>query len=59
VVCQDAVILVEVKSVRPTDAIRLGKPDAVKRVSANAGSRKQLDTTNELIADGEDAAANN
>jgi hypothetical protein len=51
VVCQDAVILVEVKSVRPTDAIRLGKPHALDEFRRMLGHAfKQLDTANELIA---------
>jgi len=51
VVCHDAVILVEVKSARPTDAIRLGKPNAVDEFRRMLGHAfKQLDTTNDLIA---------
>jgi hypothetical protein len=51
VVCPDAVILVEVKSVRPTDAIRLGKPEAEDEFRRMLGHAfKQLSTTNELIA---------
>ena len=51
VVCGGAVVLVEVKSVRPTEAIRLGMPNAedeFKRMLGRAFT--QLNTTDELIA---------
>ncbi len=51
VVCEGAVILVEVKSVRPTEAIRLGKPNAQNEFKRMLGRAfKQLNTTDELIA---------
>jgi hypothetical protein len=51
VVCEDTVVLVEVKSVRPTQHIRLGKPNAVDEFRRMLGHAfKQLSTTDELIA---------
>jgi hypothetical protein len=51
VVCEGTVILVEVKSVRPTEDIRLGKPNAVNEFKRMLGRAfKQLNTTDELIA---------
>lgn len=51
VVCEDTVILVEVKSIRPTKDIRLGNPNAVNEFKRMLGRAfKQLNTTDELIA---------
>lgn len=50
-VCGDTLILVEVKSVRPTEDIRLGKPNAVNEFKRLLGRAfKQLNITDELIA---------
>jgi hypothetical protein len=51
VVCEDTVILVEVKSARPTEDIRLGKPNAVNEFKRMLGRAfTQLNATDELIA---------
>lgn len=51
VVCKGTVILVEVKSVRPTEAVRLGKPNAQDEFKRMLGRAfKQLNITDELIA---------
>jgi hypothetical protein len=51
VVCENTVILVEVKSVRPTEDIRLGKPNAVNEFKRMLGRAfKQLNTADELVA---------
>jgi hypothetical protein len=51
VVCEKAVLLVEVKSVRPTDPVRLGSPDAWSELTKKLGyAFEQVEKTNQLIA---------
>lgn len=51
VVCDKAVLLVEVKSVRPTDPVRLGSPDAWTELTKKlARAFEQVEKTNQLIA---------
>ena len=51
VVCDTVVILVEVKSVRPTEAVRVGTPQAGEELKRMLGhAYEQLNTTDELIA---------
>jgi hypothetical protein len=51
VICASVVILVEVKSVRPTEAVRVGTPKAGEELKRMLGHAfEQLNTTDELIA---------
>ncbi|VEG40472.1 Uncharacterised protein [Mycolicibacterium flavescens] len=51
VVCDSVIILVEVKSVRPTEAVRVGTTDAGDELKRMLGrAYKQLNVTDELIA---------
>ena len=60
VVCQNAVLLVEVKSVRPTDPVRLGSPEAWDELSKKLSHAfKQIETTEQLIAVGNTAFSAN
>ncbi|WP_156764715.1 hypothetical protein [Mycobacterium sp. 1081908.1] len=52
VVCADAVILVEVKSVRPTEPVRMGTADAGAELRRMLGKAyKQVNTTDDRIAE--------
>jgi hypothetical protein len=51
-VFEDLVLLVEVKSTRPTEAIRLGAADWAEQMETRIGKAlKQIDTTADLIRD--------
>jgi hypothetical protein len=53
-VCDNAVLLVEVKSVRPTDPVRLGSPAAWGELAKKLGhAYEQIETTEQLIASGQ------
>ena len=52
-VCDNAVLLVEVKSVRPTDPVRLGSPTAWSVLTEKLGhAYKQIAVTEQLLVDG-------
>jgi hypothetical protein len=54
VVCDKAVLLVEVKSVRPTDPVRLGSPAAWGELAKKLGhAYEQIAVTEQLIAAGQ------
>jgi hypothetical protein len=56
VVCDNAVLLVEVKAVRPIEPVRLGSPDAWDELTKKLGrAYKQIATTEQLIAGGHTA----
>ncbi|WP_156666007.1 hypothetical protein [Rhodococcus qingshengii] len=53
VVLEQAVLLIEVKSVRPTESVRLGTPESVKELSRMLGrAYQQVETTDHLLAEG-------
>jgi hypothetical protein len=53
-VCDNAVLLVEVKSVRPTDPVRLGSPTAWSELAKKLGrAYEQIAVTEQLIAAGQ------
>jgi hypothetical protein len=53
-VCDNAVLLVEVKSVRPTEAVRLGSPAAWDELAKKLGhAYEQIENTEQLIAAGQ------
>jgi hypothetical protein len=54
VVCNNAVLLIEVKGVRPTDPVRLGKPAAWAELTKKIGKAyQQIENTEQLIAAGQ------
>jgi hypothetical protein len=56
VVCDKAVLLVEVKSARPTKPVRLGSPEAWSELTTKLShAYKQIAATEQAIADGETA----